>query len=161
MAHEKPGFSRQMEVHPMPRQGTLVNPQCPGVVVGDAGGAGPPGLTGLSQYGEHLLPLAQGQGVSVIQDSKETAHAHTSSSAATGSLTYSCRSLRYFTSSGWVQPAAKLVQDRALSSSSERKHAASHTRSTSCNAAKMVLTLSVPRKMRNSTVLRLVRFTQV
>ena len=65
----------------------LVDLEATSAVVSNAGGIRTPLLAGHREDGEDLCLLLAAQLAAIVQNSKETAHTHTSASAGTGSLT--------------------------------------------------------------------------
>ena len=100
VAHGKSGVVADVEVQLVAGNGLLIEMEIPAGVVGHTGGIRSPFLTGGSQHMEHLGFFLPGKAQLRVDQSKQAAHPHTSTSAITGSLTYRRRSFRYRTSSG-------------------------------------------------------------
>ena len=78
VAHVEVGVLIDLEPEKVCRQGPLVDLQTVAGVVGDARGIGSALLTGHGQHGQNLGLVLTGKLVSVVQDSEETAHDHSS-----------------------------------------------------------------------------------
>ncbi len=100
VAHGEAGVVADVEVQFVAGNGLLIDMEIPAGIVSHTGGIRSPGLTGRGQCMEQLGLLLPGEAQLHVDQSKQTAHLHTSTSAMTGSLTYRRRSFRYRTSSG-------------------------------------------------------------
>ena len=108
---------RNTEMQLVCLQRAFVDAQVVMGAVSDPGGIGASFLTFCCQHRENVSLFSGAEPPVTVDYPKQAAH-QTSSSLSTGSLTYSRRSFRYRTSSGRVQPEAKVVQDMALTWSS-------------------------------------------
>ena len=86
MAHNDPRIRGDLEAHLMGRKGALIDAKFSMTVVSNSRGIFPSGLTGSGQDRENVVSLLLGQGVAVVDNSKQAAH-YSSSSPETGSLT--------------------------------------------------------------------------
>ena len=78
VAHDEIGVLVDLEPQQMGRQGTLVDFQIAAGVVSDTGCIRTPFLAGYGQNGQDLGLFLTAQLVTVVQNSKQTAHTHTS-----------------------------------------------------------------------------------